>query len=43
MARILQTLANLWITMLTSNAPFSAATAHVASAFMQRVSRSVGR
>jgi hypothetical protein len=43
MARILQMLGSLWITMLTSNAPFSAATAHVAATFMQRVSRSVAR
>ncbi|HEX8801097.1 MAG TPA: hypothetical protein VF783_00180 [Terriglobales bacterium] len=43
MARILQKLGNLWITMLTSNAPFTAATAHVAAVFMRRVSRSVGR
>ena len=42
-ARILTKLGSLWMTMLTSNAPLTAATALVAAAFMQRVSRSIAR
>jgi len=43
MARILQVLGKLWMTILTSNAPITAATVLLAAAFLQRVSRSFGR
>ena len=42
-ARLLRKLGNLWMTMVTSNAPFTAAAAYVAALIMHRVSRSVGQ
>ncbi len=43
MARLLRKLGSLWLTMLTSNAPLTVATAFVAASIVQRVSRSVGQ
>ena len=43
MARMLRKLGSLWLAMVTSNAPFTAATAYLAALVMQRVSRSVGQ
>lgn len=43
MARTLRKLTDLWTMMVTSNAPFTLATAYLAALIMQRVSRSVGR
>jgi len=43
MARILHKLGKLWMTMVTSTAPITAATVLLAAAFLQRVSRSFGR
>jgi len=40
---MLRKLGSLWLTMLTSNAPLTAATAYVAALIMQRVSRSVAQ
>lgn len=43
MARLIRKPGNLWVTMLTSNAPLTLAKAFVAASIVQRVYRSVAQ